>query len=170
MDKVRIIRLLEKYKNVSQIMGQKEDEELIEELVDVVKKYDDYTGNEKSAKKSKLGETDFQHIISAEQADLTKYELNDSIMSNQRNMVPFWNSLTEDDKNKFTIFELNVILYLISVQYNKYQKKDKQKIIRFIDQVGREKTFCLTINEYFCTTNKWSCTQLHLASNKIFLI
>jgi len=139
VDKVRIIRLLEKYKNVSQIMGQKEDEELIEELVEMVKKYDDNTGKEKSAKQSKLGETDFQHIISAEQVDLSKYELNDSIVSNQRNMVPFWSSLTEEDKNKFTIFELNVILYLISVQYNKYQKKDKQKIIRFIDQVVREK-------------------------------
>ena len=139
MDKVRIIRLLEKYKNVSQIMGQKEDEELIEELMDMVKQYDENTGKEKRAKQSKLGEPDFQHIISAEQADLSKYELNDSIMSNKENMAPFWSSLTEEDKNKFSIFELNVILYLISAQYNKYQKKDKQKIIRFIDQVVREK-------------------------------
>ena len=139
MDKIKIIRLLEKYKNVSQIMGQKEDEELIEELVDMVKKYDDNTKKEKSIKQSKLGETDFQHIISAEQTDLSKYELNDSIMSNQSHIVPFWSSQTEEDKNKFTIFELNVILYLISAQYNKYQKKDKQKIIRFIDQVVREK-------------------------------
>ena len=139
MDKVRIIRLLEKYKNVGQIMGQKEDEELIEELMDMVKQYDENTGKEKRAKQSKLGEPDFQHIISAEQADLSKYELNDSIMSNKENMVPFWSSLAEEDKNKFSIFELNVILYLISAQYNKYQKKDKQKIIRFIDQVVREK-------------------------------
>lgn len=50
----------------------------------------------------------------------------------------FWSSLVEKDKNKFTIFELNAILYLVSPQYNKYQKKDKQKIIRFIDQVVRE--------------------------------
>lgn len=120
-------------------MGQKEDEELIEELVDMVNKYDGDTGKEKGAKQSKLGETDFQHMISAEQVDLSKYKLNDRIMSNQENIVPFWSSLTEEDKNKFTIFELNVILYLISVQYNKYQKKDKQKIIRFIDQVVREK-------------------------------
>lgn len=139
MDKVRIIRLLEKYKNVGQIMGQKEDGELIEELIDMVKKYDENTGKEKSAKQSKLGETDFQHIISTEQADLSKYELNDSIMPNRGDMASFWSSLAEEDKNKFTIFELNVILYLISAQYNKYQKKDKQKIIRFIDQVVREK-------------------------------
>ena len=139
MDKVRIIRLLEKYKNVGQIMGQKEDGELIEELIDMVKKYDENTGKEKSAKQSKLGETDFQHIISTEQADLSQYELNDSIMPNRGDMASFWSSLAEEDKNKFTIFELNVILYLISAQYNKYQKKDKQKIIRFIDQVVREK-------------------------------
>ena len=139
MDKVRIIGLLEKYKNVSQIMGQKEDEELIKELVDMVKKYDGNKKKEKSIKQSKLGETDFQHIISSEQADLSKYELNDSIISNQGNIVPFWSSLTEEGKNKFTIFELNILLYLISAQYNKYQKKDKQKIIRFIDQVVREK-------------------------------
>ena len=120
-------------------MGQKEDEELIEELIDMVKQYDENAGKEKSAKQRKLGETDFQHIISSEQADLSKYELNDSIMSNKENMAPFWSSLAEEDKNKFSIFELNVILYLISAQYNKYQKKDKQKIIRFIDQVVREK-------------------------------
>lgn len=139
MDKVKILKLLEKYRTISQIMGQKEDEELIEELVAMVKKYDDNTGKEKGAKQSKLGENDFRQIISMEQADWSKYELNDSIMSNQGNMVSFWSSLTEEDKNKFTIFELNIILYLISAQYNKYQKKDKQKIIRFIDQVVRDK-------------------------------
>lgn len=139
MDRGRIQKLLEKYKKISQIMEQKEDEELIEEFINLIKNYDDNAGKGKNTKQSKLGETDFQHIISAEQADLSKYELNDSIMSNQENMVPFWSSLTEEDKNKFTIFELNIILYLISVQYNKYQKKDKPKIIRFIDQVVREK-------------------------------
>ena len=71
--------------------------------------------------------------------NLSKYELSDSIVTSKENMIPFWCSLTETDKSKFTIFELNVILYLLSSQYNKYQKKDKQRIIRFINQVVREK-------------------------------
>ena len=58
---------------------------------------------------------------------------------NKENIISFWSSQAEEDKSKFTIFELNVILYLISPQYSKYQKKDKQKIIRFIDQVVRGK-------------------------------
>ena len=139
MDRIKAIRLLEKYKSISRILGLPEDEELLDELVNMVDKYDRSVEKERSAKKNRWGENDFQHMISEEQTDLTRYELNDSITSNRENMVSFWSTLTEEDKSKFTIFELNVILYLISAQYNKYQKKDKQKIIRFIDQVVREK-------------------------------
>ena len=78
-------------------------------------------------------------MISDRLTDLSMYELNDSIITNRENMISFWSSLAEADKSNFTIFELNAILYLISPQYNKYQKKDKQKIIRFINQVVREK-------------------------------
>ena len=139
MDRIKAIRLLEKYKSISRILGLPEDEELLDELGNMVDKYDSSVEKERSAKKNRWGENDFQHMISEEQTDLTRYELNDSITSNRENMVSFWSTLTEEDKSKFTIFELNVILYLISAQYNKYQKKDKQKIIRFIDQVVREK-------------------------------
>ena len=139
MDKVRAIRLLEKYKNISQILGLREDEELLDEIVNMVDKYDSSIEKEKATKKYRWGETDFQQMISKGLKDLSQYELSDSIVSNRENMIQFWSSLTEDDKSRFTIFELNVILYLVSPQYNKYQKKDKQKIIRFIDQVIREK-------------------------------
>jgi len=139
LDKVNAIRLLEKYKNISQILGLCEDEELLDELIDMVDKYDGSTEKEIVIKKSRRGEADFQQMISERLTDLSKYELNDSIITNRENMISFWSSLAEADKSNFTIFELNAILYLISPQYNKYQKKDKQKIIRFINQVVREK-------------------------------
>lgn len=139
MDKVNTIRLLEKYKSISQILGLREDEKLLDELIDMVNKYDGSLEKEIVTKKSRRGEADFQQMISERLTDLSKYELNDSIVTNMENMISFWNSLAEADKSNFTIFELNAILYLISPQYNKYQKKDKQKIIRFIDQVVREK-------------------------------
>lgn len=139
MDKVSAMRLLEKYKSISQILGLREDEELLDELMNMVDKYDGGIEKEKVAKRSRWGETDFQQMISESQMDLSKYELSDSIVTNKENMIPFWSSLTEADKSNFTIFELNAILYLVSSQYNKYQKKDKQKIIRFINQAVREK-------------------------------
>lgn len=74
-----------------------------------------------------MGEADFQKMISEVSTDLSKYELSDSIVSNRENMMLFWSSLVEEDKNKFTIFELNAILYLVSPQYNKYQKKISKK-------------------------------------------
>ena len=139
MDKVNAMRLLEKYKSISQILGLREDEELLDELMHMVDKYDGGLEKEKAAKRSRWGETDFQQMISESQMDLSKYELSDSIVTNKETMIPFWSSLTETDKSNFTIFELNAILYLVSSQYNKYQKKDKQKIIRFINQAVREK-------------------------------
>ena len=139
MDKTRAIHLLEKYKSISQILGLREDEALLAELINMVDKYDNDIEKGKVTKRNRWGEADFQQMISEVLTDLSKYELSDSIVSNRENMIPFWISLTEEDKSKFTIFELNAILYLISPQYNKYQKKDKQKIIRFIDQVVQEK-------------------------------
>ena len=139
MDKVKVIHLLEKYKSISQILGLQEDAELLDELMNMLDKYDNGIEKEKVTKKNRWGEADFQKMISEVSTDLSKYELSDSIVSNRENMMLFWSSLVEEDKNKFTIFELNAILYLVSPQYNKYQKKDKQKIIRFIDHVVREK-------------------------------
>ena len=104
MDRIKAIRLLEKYKSISRILGLPEDEELLDELVNMVDKYDSSVEKERSAKKNRWGENDFQHMISEEQTDLTRYELNDSITSNRENMVSFWSTLTEEDKSKFTIF------------------------------------------------------------------
>lgn len=138
LDKIKLIQLLEKYKKVSQTLGLTEDEALIEELAEIVTEYAGTAGKTRDTKKNKLGEADFQQLISTGQTDLSTYELNSNILSNKENMADFWSSLAEEDKSKFTIFELNVILYLISAQFNKYQKKDKQKIIRFVDHVVRD--------------------------------
>lgn len=139
MDKVSAIHLLKKYKDISHILGLKKDEELLNELINMVDKNIDSFKKEKIVKKSQYGETDFLQLIQKQLMDISKYKLSDSIISNRDNILIFWGSLTEENKSIYTIFELNVILYLISPQYNKYQKKDKRTLIRFINYAVREK-------------------------------
>jgi len=133
------MQLLDKYRNISRIFGQKEDEQIIEELIELVAGCKENMGRDKEAKKSKFGEAEFRQMITAKPLDLSGYELSDGIVKHREDIPGFWSLLAEEEKGRFTIFELNVILFLISEQFNKYQKKDKQKIIRFIDQMVREK-------------------------------
>lgn len=139
MDKYKAIRLIEKYKNVSQVLGLREDEKIIEDIINLISKYDENNLISKNMKKSKCGESDFYNIVSNDFDHLSDYGLNEDITSNIDKMLEYWDSLNEESKKNFTIFELNIILYLISNQYNKYQKKDKQKIQHFIDNVVRDK-------------------------------
>ena len=96
MDKVKVIHLLEKYKSISQILGLQEDAELLDELMNMVDKYDNGIEKEKVTKKNRWGEADFQKMISEVSTDLSKYELSDSIVSNRENMMLFWSSLVEE--------------------------------------------------------------------------
>lgn len=47
MDKVKVIHLLEKYKSISQILGLQEDAELLDELMNMLDKYDNGIEKEK---------------------------------------------------------------------------------------------------------------------------
>lgn len=137
MDKFKAICLIERYRNVSKVLGLHEDEKMLDDIIDLLSKYDE--GSVSGKKKSKYGETDFYNIVSEGCKDLGEYGLNEMIVLNKDKMLEFWDSLDEENKKDFTIFELNIILYLISDQYNKYQKKDKQKVQNFIDSVVRDK-------------------------------
>jgi len=139
MNKYKAIQVMERYKNISRILNVREDEQVIDDIIEVLSKYDDNLTKTRGAKKTKAGEEDFYHLVSKEDQDLSEYGLSDTILSNKETMLEFWDSLSEEEKADYTIFELNVILYLISNQYNKYQKKDRKKIQSFIDTVVRDK-------------------------------
>lgn len=143
MEKVQVINLLEKYRNISRIMGQYEDFTLMGELINMIQKAE-FTSNNVCKSKVRCGgnnsyKDDFQCIVSSENVDLPNYKLDDRILSNKNNMVLFWLSLKDDEKSKFTLFELNVILYLISKHFTRYQDVNKKKLIQFINQVARDK-------------------------------
>lgn len=142
MDKLKAIQVIEKYKSVSRLMGITEDEGILEEIIklidtDTVPKMSNSVEKEKG--KKNYGEVDFQSIISDENTDIQNYEINPDIKLNKDKIVDYWYSIEHDKKNKFTIFELNIILFIISNQYVKYQKKDKKRIITLIDNVVKDK-------------------------------
>ena len=142
MDAVNVIKTIEKHKAISRQFKAKEDEIIFDYLIDLVKSKDsrllpEKKSNERS--KGKYNEVDFQVIVSNENVDLSPYAIDSQILSNKDKIVDFWCSLNEVERNNFTIFELNIILYLISNHYNKYQKKDKKRIISTINTVVKAK-------------------------------
>jgi hypothetical protein len=147
MDIKKAISLLEKYKRVSELLGLSEDTKLLSELVEELDargksglKAGANSRKNQLPKKNKPGEKEFIKIVSfPENLELEQYDLNDQIISNAGNLVEYWNSLNNEQHEHFTIFELNLILFLISNQYNKYQKKDKKKIISLVSNVVKIK-------------------------------
>jgi hypothetical protein len=142
MDKIKAIQIIEKYKCVSRLLGLHEDEHILDEIEKSITNYNEnasVSNNSDAQKKNKYGEADFQNIISSSVVDLSPYEINSQIILNKEKIPDYWHSLSEEEKNSFTIFELNIILYLLSNQYNKYQKKDKKRILSLISTVVKDK-------------------------------
>ncbi|MFW6680335.1 hypothetical protein ACOAOT_22205 [Lacrimispora sp. AGF001] len=140
MDRLQAVKVLEKYKGVSRLLGLQEDESVLDDLVNfITENYTKSFTSDNDMKKSKFGDKDFQAITANDDIDLSIYDIDEQILLNRENLWDFWYSLDDDKKNKFTIFELNIILYFISNQYNKYQKKDKKRIISIINNVVKDK-------------------------------
>ncbi|WP_431808558.1 hypothetical protein [Lysinibacillus sphaericus] len=137
----KIIELLERYSSVSKILGIKEDTQTFNELIEFLKSGDLEKNDshiKSQTRKSKYGEEDFYNFIN-DNDYLDCLELNNEIKINKHNMISYWASLNNKQQEQFTIFELNIILFLISEHYNKYQKKDKKKIISLVSNVVKEK-------------------------------
>lgn len=136
-----LIDLLTKYKKISQVLGLIDDEKQFNELIELIRKndVDVKSASSQNLRKGKYTEKDFEEIVSShEKIDLSKYDIDDQIKSTQ-DILGFWHSLSIEEMEKFTIFELNLILYLLSNHFNKYQKKDKKKIISFISNFVKSK-------------------------------
>ena len=143
MDVVKATKTIEKYKDISRLLGIHEDEAVFDEIIYYISNgtnagYSMIT-NSKQNNKGKSGEADFQTIISNDDVDFSAYSIDNLIISNRGNILDFWHSLDKEEKNNFTIFELNIILYFISDQYTKYQKKDKNRIVTMINTVVKDK-------------------------------
>ncbi|MNI02598.1 hypothetical protein D3C87_983710 [compost metagenome] len=142
MNENKSLELLKKYKKISGLLGLSEDEKLFDELIDFFDKIDvsERDVSQQNIKKSKYTEKDFEEIVNSnEDLDLSKYDIDEQIKSNRTDIVEFWYSLSNDQMEKFTIFELNIILYLLSNHFNKYQKKEKKRIISFISNFVKSK-------------------------------
>ena len=135
-----IIQFLQKYQKISQALNIDEDVRQFDEIINFVKNNNVKDAAEfNTVLKKKYGEKDFEELISNTEAHLQDYDINSEIIYNKENIADFWNSLDVNKKEEFTIFELNVMLFLISNQYNKYMKKDKKRIIAFLNDAVKSK-------------------------------
>jgi len=143
MEKDSAIKLLKKYQQISQVLKLEEDLNRFEEIIEFIN--DNNIQKESKLKmldaapKKKYNEKNFKELIENPEIDLDNYNINAGIISNKDNITDFWNSLDVETKENFTIFELNVMLFLISNKYNKYMKKEKKIIIAFLTDVVKSK-------------------------------
>jgi len=142
MEKDNAIQLLQKYQKICRVLKLENDFNRFEEIIDFIGN----NGQKESmlkvldtVPKKKYGEKNFEELIEKSEIQLESYIIHSGIISNKDNIPDFWNSLDVDTKDNFTIFELNVMLFLISNKYNKYMKKDKKRIIAFLTDVVKSK-------------------------------
>jgi hypothetical protein len=141
---------LQKYQKICQVLELIDDEKQFEEIIKFIS---NSRQNESSFRvmnttsKKKYGEKDFEELTEKADILLENHSINSGIISNKDNIADFWNSLDGKAKEEFTIFELNVMLYLISNQYNKYMKKDKKRIISFLTDVVKAKRMEKSYND-----------------------
>jgi hypothetical protein len=84
-------------------------------------------------------EVQFNELVLDSELDLLAYDIDPEIIVNKDNIVEYWHSLNKGEKIQFTLFDLNVILFLISRVFDSFWKKDKWSMVKFVDQVVRSK-------------------------------
>jgi hypothetical protein len=91
-------------------------------------------------KRSKIGnEKDFYIITSNGDINVSDGNINQEIINNKTDISKYWINLDANSKEKFTLFDLNIIMFLLTKKNNKYFKKEKKKIIMDIDMTVRNK-------------------------------
>ncbi|MDR1147593.1 MAG: hypothetical protein LBK66_03065 [Spirochaetaceae bacterium] len=123
MLKTDMIHFLEKYKKICFILNLPDDIRSFDELISFVGTNDRRQDSEKPNIKS-TNEECFYAITSVEGVDLSKYNINYEIINNRTNMLNYWSKLNADAKEKFNVFELNLIMYFLT-KSNSYIKKKK---------------------------------------------
>lgn len=138
MNKSDIVTFLTKYKKVCHILNLSDDVQIFDEIISSIEtdKLIVNTGQ----KRSKIGnEKDFYIITSNGDINVSDGNINQEIINNKTDISKYWINLDANSKEKFTLFDLNIIMFLLTKKNNKYFKKEKKKIIMDIDMTVRNK-------------------------------
>jgi len=146
VNKNNIIHFLEKYKKICHILNLSDDECLFDEIISFIET--NKISLEQKQHRSKIGnENDFYIITSNSDINISDHNLkiNQEILNNKTDIFNYWINLDANSKEKFNVFELNLIMFLLTKKNNNYLKKEKKKIIMDIDMTVRNKR---TSNSY----------------------
>jgi hypothetical protein len=138
MDKVDMINFLKRYIKICTILNLSEDVSSFNEIISFIEVNKRSVNSVKHPNKL-TDENRFYAITSTEEIDFSKYNVNQEIINNKMDILHYWIKLDKNIKEKFTVLELNLIMYLLTKQNNNYIKKEKKKIIMDIDMTVRNK-------------------------------
>lgn len=140
MIKKESIFILQKYQKVARLLGKEDDVKGFDEIISLCKQHE--SNNAKptpDAAKKKSDETAFNEFTQTHGERIGELSVHPDIKANKGRIIDFWDSLEAAQKEEFTIFELNIIRFLVSEQYDNYIKKDKKRIITSVDHAVRAK-------------------------------
>lgn len=129
-----ILLLLQKYQKVARLLGKEDDKKKFDEIINFYRKHND-TGT----RGQNFVEKVFADFVKSHGERLDELSVHPDIKANKEHIADFWDGLEYGRKKEFTIFELNVIYFLISDQYDNYLKKDKKRMISLVDRAVRAK-------------------------------
>ena len=125
MSKNNIIDLLKKYKKIAGILSLDEDIALFNESISLINKiFND--------------EEIFYTMISDENIDFSKYNINQEIIKHKDDISSYWKYISNDEKSKLRTLDLNIIRYILN-KNNCGFTKNRKIIIEEIDYFSREK-------------------------------
>ncbi len=136
LNKEKAIELICRHKEATRILGLEKDVKLFEQIIEYIN-FEESTVTKTTKKPTPLQQ--FNEIVASGSNDLKKYGIKTKIIANKDSMIEYWNAIDEDVKEKYTIFDLNVIWYLISKHHTKYISKNKKDIIFNINSLVRDK-------------------------------
>jgi hypothetical protein len=151
----RVVEMLQNYHEISNLMGNKKDSSDSKTAINILNEISNkelesllkILSNNTSIKKDdkslfKLFIEDYE-----KNWDLIKYNISDDIIINKNNIDNWWtNELSIEQKMKYRIFELNVILYFMSKEFSDYINDPKKKLINTINVIGKNKSMDSSYN------------------------
>lgn len=143
-----LIDILERYNKIENLFNSIPNGGEISDLVKLLKNYPNVDienlieeKNYSKENKSKDRDIFMQMVQESKDGELNweHYKISDSIKENANNIIEWWSSLTNIQRDKFRILELNIILYLISSEFKEYRNEKKKTLIIFITNIVRDK-------------------------------
>jgi hypothetical protein len=138
MNKIGMISFLKKYKRICDILNLNDDVRSFEEIISFINSEQKNATSEKR-QTIKIDNKDvFRKITNNEDTNSLKYKINQEILNNKANMLNFWTRHDISERKKFTILELNLIMYFLTDKNNNYTE-NKKEIMNNIDMTVRGK-------------------------------